>query len=1360
MTGSVDLGTPLSLIDTTEREPGLTIQDYFNRLNPPPLPIVCIRDGKPVLRAFWHEVVEPNQQVAFCILPGSEGFTKILRSIAFIALAVFAPYVAGPMGLAAAIGLGTPLGISLVSAGLLLGGSLLINALLPIDVPNTNNSPAYSSPTYSLSASGNSARLMAPIPRVYGTHILVPDFAAQPFQYFKGDDQYLLQLMSLGVGYVDVHKIFIANSELWDETDGFSSTYNDVEFEIIEPGGSLTLFPAAIVSSTEVGGQDLVRYMGERNVVYLGNRMTWNGNIDADFKLDNILIGDVIVITGDDLPDNNGTYTVTDTSGDGQWIEIVGTFPVDGTDNEAYIETTSYIGPYATTDSSKVTNKIQCDFIMGRGLFYSNDKGKLTNHTITIQVTARSIDAIGDPTSDWSLLGEHTYTDNTANVLRRTEEYDVAEGRYEVRVQRMSHKQPDTRYANDIVWGGMRAFIPDDSTFPDVTLLAIKMRASNQLTQQASRQFRVLLTGKIPIWNGTTWSAPTATRSLAWAVADILRNSVYGGNVPDARIDLDTLLTLDALWTSRGDYFDGVFDTKNGLFDAVSDALKGGRTQPIVLAGKISFVRDQSVSIVRSMLTPRNIIENTFEVTYILQDDDSPDAIIVEFIDNRTWERNEVLCQLEGAEDAENPARITLFGVTDREHAWREGMYQVAVNNYRRIFATLGVELEGRMMIRGDAVTVSHDLTSWGQPAEVYSWDEDTRTLYITEAVTSGDVIGISDRTGALWGPVTISSISPDGYTIILDETDLAAVESDQGEIPIFIGLEEEPTRVSVGTAESFMKRMKIISTKPNGLETVTISLTIDDPRVYTADTGEVPEEVIGGGPGTIPGAPEVTGVVFNLDPSSLTDPVKLNGSWNPSPGAESYIVQASTNAITFKTTYEGVANNCQFEIPAGSITLRVAAIGTLGQGPWAYPTPNPVSYGTATVTPGEVDDLDVDINVAAGTLAINYTAGTRAVSYLIKVYTDDVTPTVYDQEVMSRVSYSTSCLFTSTDVLDAGGLWDSFRVGVTSVNALGSSAEVSYTETDIEMPGPTSIQLLTTYHGSELNFKWTSVAVADQYEIEIIVASVVIQTYNTSSTSLYISPTELGVIGGPWRDLTISVKAMAGTLYSDPTVLVVSDTAPAALSGLAVEQSDVNEMTIVWDAIVDSDLKDYVVHMDTTSGFTPTEGNKIYSGTDLSRIQPGLTNGVTYYFKAYARDHYAPETGFNVASEVSATCNPDLIVNGTFAVDANWNKGAGITISSGEMHSSTASSVNQEIVAGLVVGDTYKAVYTVTAISGGSSIRPRYTGGTIVSFTTRSAVGTYAEKKTTVATNTHFGFVTNAPGTLSIDNVKLFKIS
>lgn len=1230
MTGQVDLCTPLSLVSRMPFSLGCTVQEHFDASGLAGQAVVCLRDGEPLLRRDWHLVVQPSWELKFIVLPqngGGGGIGKIIRTVALVALAVVAPVIAPAIG--AAIGVTSAIGISLISAGIIIGGSLLINALLPPQVPG-GQGPAddlQASPTYSLSAQGNSARLLQPVPRLYGRHILFPDFASQPFTTYENNDQYLYQLFSLGVGEYDVEQVRVEDTVIWNAGTGFTSTFSDVDLEVIPPGGTVTLFPAAVITSVEVGGQELLALSGSRQVSFSGNRITYTGSDDDD-NLGAVATGDVLTVSG--TASNNGTFNVTGVSGDGSFIDVQQSLSSESSVS-ATMSTVSWVGPFVANDADRDTDQLHVDLLLPRGLYYANDEGNTSPHSISVRIEAQQVDDQGSPVGSWALLGERTYTEKTATPQRITERFTVTRGRWQVRVRRTGNKELSTRYANDIQWGGLRAFIPDDNTFADVTLMAVKMRATNQLSNQASKRFNVIQTAKLPVWNGTAWSAPTATRNPAWAAADILRNSVYGAGLADSRIDLAKLLSLSSTWAARGDNFDAVYDSKRTIWDALSACLRCGRSQPLLVAGVVTFTRDEPVTIVRGMFTPRNIVRGSFELTHLLYEEDSPDSVIVEFLDERTWEQNEVLCSLPGSTE-EDPARIRIFGIVGRTHAWREGMYQSAANTYRRTFAALSTEMEGRLLLRGDAVAVAHDLPSWGSTAEVTGWDAASRQLTLSDPV-EGTVVGLSDRRGQLWGPVDVSLVSDDGLTATLDATDLTAVEAAQGTIPVYTDLDQEPTRASFGTSETWSRQFKVVTARPEGLEKVQLTLSVDDDRVYSSDTGSPPAEVDGYGPGTNPDAPVLTGLFVSQDPSSPPSPVLLNASWQPAAGATQYIVQSSTDGLSWRTVYEGPATSCQFTEQAGSVYVQAAAVGSI-RGPFANPDPNPQSYGTPDVLPARPSGLNVNADVTGGALSVAWSAAAWAVSYKVELRTDSVTPGTFDQVEVTRSVLGNSTLFTSSDIEALGGPWPDVLVSVRGVNTAGDGPEVTSTETGLSLDAPAAVTLTTPWTGRDLALQWTAVASATSYEVNVMQSGALRGKFTALGNSLTIPESTVQSMAGPWRSLDVEVRALSGNLRSGAATLAVSDPTPDAPTNPTTSSTTAGEVDVSWGA--SSGATEYVLYGSSTSGFTPVPANELYRGAATSVNISGLTTGDTLYAILAAEDDYAGGGPFNQTAEFS----------------------------------------------------------------------------------------------------------------------------
>lgn len=712
-------------------------------------PTICLFNGEAVLRDQWHKItIGLSDIVTFITLPqgGGGGGGKILRSVLTIAVMVAAPYAGA--ALAGAIGVTSTVGIALVTAGVAFAGSALLNVLVPPPLPSTSlnsgfgNTPA-ASPTYSLQAQGNQARLSQPIPVVYGRHIVYPDLAATPYSLYKNNEQYLHQLHCIGQGEYDLEQIRIEDTPI--------SSFEEIDYEIVQPGDAVTLFDTDVVTAPEVAGQELLS-------------------------------------TGDG----------------GDWV-----------------------GPFVANPAQTNCHQISVDIVMPRGVYYANDSGGLNSRTITWQFEARQIDDDGTAIGAWQTLGSETLTASTNTPQRMTFDYAVVTGRYEVRALRTDAKDTSARAGHELRWGGLKAVLDQTPDFGDVTLIAMKMRATDNLSQRSSRMVNCLVTRKLPVWDEVTgWSAPQTTRSIAWALADIAR-SQYGGKLDDSRIDLTQLKALDANWQSRGDYFDAVFDQTVTVWEALSRTARCGRAVSFMQSGTVRFVRDEQRSIPVALFSPRNIVKNSLKIQYLLASDDTADSVTVEYFSKETWQTAEETVSLPDS-NSDQPARVRLFGCTEKDQAIREGKYMAAANRYRRRLVTFQTELEGLIPTYGDLIAIAHDMPSWGQGAEVIAVDENV--LSLSEPLEWSEELGdhfisLRKADGSVSGP----------WLVLPGETPSQVVLQDELDFTPYTGELQERTHIAFGAGEKWSTLARVTAVRPRG-ELVETSAVAENPVVHTAD--------------------------------------------------------------------------------------------------------------------------------------------------------------------------------------------------------------------------------------------------------------------------------------------------------------------------------------------------------------------------------------------------------------------------------------------------------------------------------------------------------------------------------------------
>jgi hypothetical protein len=597
------------------------------------------------------------------------------------------------------------------------------------------------------------------------------------------------------------------------------------------------------------------------------------------------------------------------------------------------------IGGFIANAPGTLANVIGLDFILSRGLYHADTgTGALEDATLNVTVEARTLDDLGAPTSVWAVIGNYTYTARTTTPQRYSERAAVAGARYEVRARRTDVKQTGAEWGHEILWGGLRAYLPETRAFGDITLLALRMRASNNLSNQASRKINVICTRKLPVWNGTTWSAPVATASIAWAFADACRNTIYGGKLPDSRVDLAALLALDAIWTARGDEFNGRFDSALTLWEALSKIAAAGRAKPFMQGGIVRLARDGAQTLPVALYSMRNIARGSFSLDYILPSDDTADSIDVAYFDRNFWAPRRVPAALPDSA-TQRPAKIELFGVTDRNHAYREGIYQAASNRYRRRMVKFSTEMEGFIPAFGDLIAIQHDMPAWGQVAEVTGWNGATRVLTVSEPLTWGSgnhYIGLRTKSGGVDGP----------YLVTPGATDTQVVLSVLPAATPYAGADYERTQIAFGWAETWRQLAKVVAVRPRGLYQVEIEAINEDPSVHTAENDVLAPPVQSSQLTTRHTTPGIAVLTLRASPS---DAEKALLTWTPAPGADTYQIEmAAGNSpyaanLIWTRVAETTANNFAVTAIYGALTLiRVRAVG-LAVGPWVS-----LFYGSA----------------------------------------------------------------------------------------------------------------------------------------------------------------------------------------------------------------------------------------------------------------------------------------------------------------------------------------------------------------------------------------------------------------------------
>ena len=837
----------------------------------------------------------------------------------------------------------------------------VVVALFPAP-PNVADTPEPDA-VFGIKGQRNQNRLGSPVEDGYGRVRLWPSYATKPYNQFYGNDQFQFQLFCLGHGSWEIEKVQIE--------DTLIDQFQEVDFEIYQPGEQVTLFPDNVETSSEVGQIELY---GPNEAEFLGST-----------------------------------------------------------------------GPFSANDVGTLTNHLEVDVSLPRGLYYSNDDGGLSNRTASALFEYREIDDSGAAVGSWETLAAFSKTLKTNTPQRYTLQIDVPAGRYEVRAVRTNNADTSHRAGDTIEWVGLRAFLPSVRDYGDVTMVAVKARATNNLNDSSSNRVNVWATRKLPIYDVETgtladvddYENRAVSRSPVWAMANILR-SKYGGDLDDQFLDLEFFASEAEIAETAGIYFDWIFDQRTTVWEAVKLPCFVNKSVPMLNGSRVSFVRDQPQSLPTFFVNPENTIEGSFRLERKLFDLQENDGLEVEYTDPDSWKPEIVLCLLTG-QIGNNPKRIKLQGVTDRQRAYDLGMYLWFRESKEREQVTVKTGMEGYIPTFGDLGRFGSDVPRWGQNGFVRAIDGSTVTLSEDVTFEEGQVhqMAIRGRTGQDLGPFTVTAGAEANQVIVATE-----IPSDQ----TFFDYQNEPPYFIFGVSNLVGKICRVVDLNPSDGDGVTIKAVVDNQGRH-ADFGTAPAINTPATAPAIPDVPVVPFVTVSPVPGSTS---LVTVSWGPALGAVGYILERSTDGVDWVSVDTVTQTNYSLPIVAGTLFVRVAGVN-VGIGPFVSWTGE---VGAPTGPPNDVTGLVVQPAFTGVSAHARWGAAAQATSYIVKVFTGGIERCEVE---VSATDYD----FTIDEAIACGGLNRTVEFQVYGKNSLGLSENPAILE--VTNPAPAALTGLSS---------------------------------------------------------------------------------------------------------------------------------------------------------------------------------------------------------------------------------------------------------------------------------------------------------
>lgn len=705
-----------------------------------------------------------------------------------------------------------------------------------------------------------------------------------------------------------------------------------------------------------------------------------------------------------------------------------------------------WIGPFPLNSPGTKITRAQVDLIMPRGCGRYNDGNSLAAIGVNVEFQYREIDDNGEGISPWAVCLTHTFSAAQLTAIRDTFELNFAGGRYEIRGRRTSDSSASDGRTMDVVqWESAKAFLPGSLSYNQAGV-AVKIKASNKLSQNAANSFTLIQTRMLPVYDrvAKTWSEPQATRSYAAAISGILK-AKHGGDRKDRQIDLDTLWgVIQPELGSRGWSCDCWIDGPYDVWQLIVELSQAYLVMPRLHGSVVSFAFDRPGRPVRHEFTPYNIVRGSFQPKWGTYSDQSPDDVQVSYLDEDAgFASRDVRASLPESE-SRKPAQKTYLGIVNRNHAHKIGLAVAARNRYRRLGYEFETEGMGRVLNLGEVVTLNHPRLKDTVYGQVRGWSADSLTILTTGKITgqyTGDLyVSLTRRDGSPWGPVKIASYTEGSITFDAADYTLLLTQGMGSPFVWLTGGEDRQATVwTLQTTREYKRRVIITNISSSGLYRYKITCINDYDGVD--DFYNIPTP-----------AWELRTA---LPESQLVAPESLRGhmggtaaapvlvaSWLPVKGATSYRVALSIDGQSWESRGSVTVNAYESAVAVGAIWVRVCAVRQDDESAWSS------WHGDTTVVAPDAPVPALVGTYAGAELSIAWARVGGDPSYVVKIYPDGATTPV-------RTAPIAQTAYTYSHVLgvDDGGPWRNLHMDVLAVNEAGESPAGSVSVSD---PAPT----------------------------------------------------------------------------------------------------------------------------------------------------------------------------------------------------------------------------------------------------------------------------------------------------------------
>lgn len=821
--------------------------------------------------------VNDGDRLIVCLVPmggggggGAKGVIGIVAAIAIIAVAWW-----NPMGWAAAGGLLTTTTLYAIGAGVLL--SSVGTLLAPRPSLGTSNSVGTSQRenSYFLTGQSNQARPFSPVLVCYGRNKVYPLIAANPNVINEGTTSTFDALYDFGIGDLDykLHEIkfgdtlaSIYNPEFYPHTNSqypnlklITNRYGYQDYSI-----KLEYYQGFIAQTKENTINAEVNITFPEGLAYIdnnGNTQTASCTLIVEWRT----AGDGVwtalrasAFKGATVTQSGSTASpcafglVTESNTGNNFVVCPVNYQLDGRNVRSVNPNgVCYLGgaQYGLLSFEEFENTY-IDLGDGNG-YYVDDwvfKQICMMEPYELWVNGQPTPTPPGGRYTWQIpyvpaVSVTPYSDVTVTGATLAPFVLIAQaifpeaGLYDIKITRTSQISTDNRRRDEAIFSLLESRVAGNvlNLSAPHSMLEMRVRANERLNGTV-QNLSVITTSILNTYDefGNV-NSHVPTRNPAWIAIDILTGHPNPKPIRLDQIDwpawkrLADICDEQRTWTIGTSQIttarftcDVVVDydsTVKELLESVLSTCRAGLT--IGLNGRYSVMFDGERSIPRQVITPSNSWNFSASRQFI-QD---VHGIKVSFIDsNSDYKKQEIIVYRDGYNEAnaEIFEDLGTFGITEYQHAWAFGRYQLASAIGRSEVFTVTMDVENLACQRGDLVHVAHDVPMIGGIS-----------AYVSEI--AGNALTITEYIDIYADAYTVRQADGNirqGYGY--GAGNVFTVDNANG---IEIG-----DLIVVGETERVVKEYIVAQIAPSLDLTASLTLLQYVPEVYDADIGLLPE--------------------------------------------------------------------------------------------------------------------------------------------------------------------------------------------------------------------------------------------------------------------------------------------------------------------------------------------------------------------------------------------------------------------------------------------------------------------------------------------------------------------------------------